>query len=255
MQTSAVTKIYTAALLLFVATNSPARTHNGPYESRSPGIERELTEAARARQQAYARGDCLNWAKYVSDDFHFIDQAGRSFTRDQEMKECQLPHLVGSKNERVLTDFHCQSKNNLAFLDYRVDETQHLGDTKLTQSFRHVDTFARHQKTWTVIHAMQVQIFDDPPIAGVDPGSYGAFVGQYESTAGTVDLITQRGDKLFAQGAEDDTPTELLPESSDTFFIPGDPTRLTFVRDQAGRVIGAVLHFPAREILREEKVR
>jgi hypothetical protein len=38
------------------------------------------------------------------------------------------------------------------------------------------------------------------------------------------------------------------------FFIPGDPTRLTSVRDQAGRVIGAVLHFPDREILREKKV-
>jgi len=47
----------------------------------------------------------------------------------------------------------------------------------------------------------------------------------------------------------------LVPSPLRTGLIPGDPTRLTFVRDQAGRVIGAVLHFPDREILREKKVR
>ncbi|MGB7944806.1 MAG: nuclear transport factor 2 family protein [Terriglobales bacterium] len=144
-----------------------------------------------------------------SDDFRFIDQAGHSFTRDQEVRECQLPLPPGSKSERVLTSFHCQVKGNLAFLDYRIDETQRRGDTTYTQSFRHLDTFER-RKEWTVSHAMQVQIFDDPAIAQVDPTTYGAFVGRYENTAGVVDLVTRRGDKLFAQEAEDDTPTEML---------------------------------------------
>ena len=251
------TKIHAAALLFFAVTSQlPARTQSRPVHSRSSGTERGLIAAARARQQAYARGDCPVWAAYVSDDFHFIDQAGHSFTRDQEMRECQPHHAVpGSKNERVLTDFHSQIKGNLAFLDYRVDETQHWGDTKFTQAFRHLDTFERHRENWIVVHAMQVQIFDDPPAAQVEPATYDAFVGQYELTAGVVDRITRRGDELFAQGAQEDTPTELLPESSDTFFIPGDPTRLTFVRDQAGKVAGVVLHFPDREILREKKVR
>ena len=70
-----------------------------------------------------------------------------------------------------------------------------------------------------------------------------------------VDLISRKGDKLFGQGAPDDTPTELFPESSDTFFIPGDPTRMTFVRDETGKVTGLVLHIPDREIVRERKVR
>lgn len=252
-----VTKFHLASFLLFVVVSQfPAGTHSGPSQSPSSGTEGALIEAARARQQAYARGDCLDWAAYVSADFHFIDQAGHSFTRDQEMKECQPHHAVtGSKNERLLTDFHCQIKADLAFLDYRVDETQRWGDTKFTQSFRHLDIFDHHEEKWTVIQAMQVQIFDDPPIARIEPASYEAFVGQYELTAGVIDLITRRGDKLFAQGAQDDRPTELLPESSDTFFIPGDPTRVTFFRDQAGKVTGAVLHFPDREILREKKVR
>jgi len=251
-------KLHAASLLFFaVASQLPARAQSEPALSHSSSIERGLVEAARARHQAYAHGECLDWASYVSADFHFIDSAGHSFTRDQEMKECQPQHAVaGSKNERVLTDFHCQINGNLAFLDYREDEILHLGDTKLNRSFRHLDTFERHQRKWTVIHAMEVQIFDDPPIARIEPASFDAFVGQYESsTGGMVDLISRKGDKLFGQGAADDTPTELFPESSDTFFIPGDPTRMTFVRDETGKVAGLVLHFPDREIVRERKVR
>ena len=234
--------------------NIRAGAHSGLAESRSPDTEQELIQVAQARQLAYARGDCRAWAGYVSDDFRFIDQAGHSFTRDQEMRECQLPLPLGSKSERVLTSFHCQIKGNLAFLDYRIDETQRRGDTTYTQSFRHLDTFERRKES-TVSHAMQVQIFDDPPIDQVDPTTYGAFAGRYENTAGVVDLVTRRRGKLFAQGAEDDTPTELLPESSDTFFIPGDPARITFVRDQAGKVVGMVVHIPDREVRREKKVK
>ena len=234
--------------------NIRAGAHSGPAESRLSGTEQELIQAAQARQRAYAHGDCAGWAVYVSDDFRFIDQAGHSFTRDQEMKECQLPLPPGSKSERVLTSFHCEIKGNLAFLDYRIDETQRRGDTTYTRSFRHLDTFER-RKEWTVSYAMQVQIFDDPAIAKVDPTTYATFVGRYENTSGVVDLITRRGDKLFGQEAEEDTPTELLPESSDTFFIPGDPARITFVRDQPGKVVGMVVHIPDREVRREKKVK
>jgi hypothetical protein len=108
---------------------------------------------------------------------------------------------------------------------------------------------------------MQAQIFDDPLIAQVDPATYDAFVGQYELTPGMGDLITRQGDKLFGQDLPvgQEAPgvdrTELLPESPDTFFIRGDPTRMTFLKDQSGKVIRLVLHFPDREIVREKKIR
>jgi hypothetical protein len=77
--------------------NIRAGAHSGPAGSRSSGTERELIQVAQARQQAYAHGDCRGWAVYVSDDFRFIDQAGRYFTRDQEMRE----GMPGSAPARV----------------------------------------------------------------------------------------------------------------------------------------------------------
>jgi hypothetical protein len=256
-----VKKLHAASLLFFaVASQLPANAQSEPALSHLSGTERGLVEAARARQQAYAHGECLDWASYVSADFHSIDTWGRSFTRDQEIKECQEGHpqhaVAGSKDERVLTDFHCQINGNLAFLNYRKDEIHQRGDTKHTRSYRHLDIFERHERKWTVIQTMEVQIFDDPPIARIEPASYDAFVGQYESSpGGVVDFISRKGDKLFGADTPDGTGTELFPESSDTFFIPGDPTHMTFVRDETGKVTGLVLHIPDREIVRERKVR
>ena len=268
-----VKKLHAASLLFFaVASQLPAKAQSEPALSHLSGTERGLVEAARARHQALAHGECLDWASYVSADFHFIDSWGHSFTRDQELKECQDNHpsssaasakhiqpqhaVAGSKNERVLTDFHCQINGSLAFLDYRQDEIHYRDNTKHTRSYRTLDTFERRQRKWTVIQGMSVQIFDDPPIARIEPASYDAFVGHYESSpGGVVDFISRKGDKLFGADTPDGTGTELFPESSDTFFIPGDPTRMTFVRDETGKVAGLVLHIPDREIVRERKVR
>ena len=63
--------------------NIQAGTHSVSAESRSTGAQQELVEAAIARHEAYAHGDCVKWARYVSADFHFIDQAGHTTTRGQ----------------------------------------------------------------------------------------------------------------------------------------------------------------------------
>ena len=53
-----------------------------------------------------------------------------------------------------------------------------------------------------------------------------------------VDTVTRKGDKLYLQTTGDAGPTELVPESPDTFFIRSSLNRDTFVRDQSGKVVG-----------------
>ena len=123
------------------------------------------------------------------------------------------------------------------FVDYRYDETQHWGETEIKQSFRHLDASEQREGRWIATYAMQVQIFDDPKIAKIDPNTYDAYVGRYALSSTVIDTVGRNGDKLFIQGQDEQTPTEISPESADTFFIPGDPTRLRFVRDANGKVI------------------
>lgn len=215
-------------------------------------VEEKLVADIRARAYAYAAGECQSWATYVSSDFRFIDQAGQIFTRDQEIKECQ-PHK-GATNKRNLSDFHSQVNNTMAFVDYRYDEIQHWGETEINQSFRHLDTFELRQGNWICVYAMQVQIFDDPAVFKVDTGVYDHYAGQYELSRGIIDTVIRKGDNLFIKAPDDDVATQLFPESADTFFISGSPTRLTFVTGRNKDVVELVVHFPQRVVFREKKI-
>jgi Domain of unknown function (DUF3471)/Domain of unknown function (DUF4440) len=241
-------------VLLLGQSNEPATQ---PRYKKPTTVEQELIDDAKARASAYAKGNCQLWATYVSPDFTFIDQSGQTFTLAQEMKECQPRNpSLGAKNERILFDFHVRWLGpKLALVDYRYDETAHMGETELKQSFRHLDTFEPREGRWIVTFAMQVQIFDDPKVAKIDPNGYDAYAGEYALSSTIVDIVRRNGNKLFIQGQDDQTPTEIFPESADTFFVPGDPTRLKFVRDANGKVIALISQFPERQIFRETKIK
>lgn len=239
------------ALLAFRLPQQTATSHAPPAKATSK-VEETLIADIRARARAYAAGECRTWATYVSSDFRFIDQAGQIFTRDQEIKECQ-PHPAVT-NERNLYDFHSQVTTKLAFVDYRYDEIQHWGETEIVQSFRHLDTLELRQGNWLCVYAMQVQIFDDPAVFKVDPGIYDHYAGHYELSRGIIDTVLRKGDELFIQAPDDDVPTRLFPESADTFFMPGSPTRLTFVTGKNKDVVELVVHFPQRVVFREKKI-
>jgi hypothetical protein len=239
--------------LLFCQSHEPTPQ---PRSKKSSTVEQELIEAAKARASAYAKGNCQLWATYVSPDFRFIDQSGQTFTRDQEIKECQPGSSSLVRNERTLSDFRVRLGTRLAFVDYRYDETQHWGETEIKYAFRHLDTFEQREGRWIVTYAMQVQIFDNhPKIAEIDPNTFDAYVGRYALSSTWIDTVVRNGDKLFIYGQDEQTPTEIFPESADTFFIPGDPTRLRFVRDANGKVIALISHLPERQIFREAKIK
>ncbi len=248
-------KVYFLALPFLMAFQSPLQTpssHAIPAKPTSK-IEDKLIADIRARAHAYAAGECQSWATYVSGDFQFIDQAGQIFTRDQEIKECQPRQ--NSTNRRNLSDFHSQVNRTLAFVHYRYDEIQHWGETEIIQSFRHLDTFELRQGNWVCVYAMQVQIFGDPAIFKVDPSVYDRYAGRYELGRGTVDTVIRKGDTLFIKAPDDDVPTQLFPESADTFFMPGSPTRLTFVTGRNEEVVELIAHYPQRVVFREKKLK
>ena len=73
-------------VLLLGQSNEPATQ---PRSKKPTTVEQELIDDAKARASAYAKRNCQLWATYISRDFRFIDQSGHTFTRDQEIKECQ----------------------------------------------------------------------------------------------------------------------------------------------------------------------
>jgi hypothetical protein len=90
--------------------------------------------------------------------------------------------------------------------------------------------------------------------AAVDPKLYDPLAGEYELNPGFTITILRRGDKLISQ-ATGQPEVELFPESETRFFLKVVDAQVDFVKDEAGRVTGLVLHqggldLPARRIRR-----
>jgi hypothetical protein len=89
-----------------------------------------------------------------------------------------------------------------------------------------------------VASSEEVLIPIHPVPAKVDPALYNAYVGDYEDQHVIVATIFRDGDRLFARDRIGQL-SELLPESSTTFFYPsGGTRRLTFEHDDEGRITG-----------------
>lgn len=73
------------------------------------------------------------------------------------------------------------------------------------------------------------------PAGKVDPKTFDDYVGEYELPMFTL-VITHEGDKLFGQ-PPGDNKEELKPEEDGTFLVTNVNAKLTFVRDEKGKVI------------------
>jgi hypothetical protein len=213
--------------------------------------EQQIISAARARANACASGDTQMWATFVDANFRDIE-GNATATRKQIMDECQqAAHVIpGHKIERLVSEFHFQFVGNIALVDYLYEFKEHFGEITLRENLRQVDTFEKRQDKWVALLAVSAEVMPDPPVAKIDGATLDDFTGEY-AWAGSqfVDTVTRKGDKLYVQGSWEDSPTELLPESADTFFDRGGGVspmaRSTFVRDKAGRVTEEHVYSPA----------
>jgi hypothetical protein len=75
----------------------------------------------------------------------------------------------------------------------------------------------------------------DPVPVKVDPKIYDDYAGYYDYGHGYVITIRREGDRLMSYAPER-LPRELFPETEARFFFKGTPARITFHRDEKGRV-------------------
>ncbi|MEK6289167.1 MAG: serine hydrolase [Acidobacteriota bacterium] len=75
----------------------------------------------------------------------------------------------------------------------------------------------------------------------VDPKIYDAYVGQYELTPTFIITVSKDGGRLMAQ-ATGQPQLELFPESETKFFLKVVDAKVTFVKDDTGKVTHLILH-------------
>jgi len=238
-------------LLALPATAQSAQFSAAATNASTSEDEQQIISAARARANACASGDAQKWATFVDANFRDIE-GNATGTRKQLMDECQQAARVisGHKIERLVSGFHFQFVGNIALVDYVYEFKEHFGEITLNSTFRQVDTYEKRQGKWVALLAVSAAVIPDPPVAKVDSASFDDFAGEYASVGSwIIDRVTRKGDKLYVQSTGEDSPTELLAENADTFFVRGggiDPqARVTFVRDKTGRVVRERVYSPA----------
>lgn len=213
--------------------------------------EQNIIATVQARANACASGDLQTWAKFVDPSFRDIE-GNIIYTRQQLLDLCHnaARAIRGHKVERQASDFHFQFVGNIALVDYLYDFNEYLGEAVFHDPLRRFETFEKRQGKWVGLLEVSAEVIPDPPVVKVDGATLEAFVGEY-AWAGSdfVDTVTRRGDKLYVQGTDQDSPTEVLPQTENTFFFRGEgvghQSRVTFVRDQNGRVIEEHVFSPA----------
>jgi CubicO group peptidase (beta-lactamase class C family) len=86
----------------------------------------------------------------------------------------------------------------------------------------------------------------------VDAAVYDEYVGDYQLAPSVVITISREGEQLAVQATGQ--PKDIaIPESATTFYSRISPVRLSFGRDQAGKVSQLVLHEPNRDLVAPRK--
>jgi hypothetical protein len=93
----------------------------------------------------------------------------------------------------------------------------------------------------------------EPKAIEVDPKIYDAYVGQYEIEAGAVITVIKENNSLFARVSEQQK-FELFPESETKYFIKEAHVRVTFIKDEQGKVIQLLIHTDRGE-MRAKKIK
>ncbi len=89
------------------------------------------------------------------------------------------------------------------------------------------------------------KISDEPPkerqAVKLDPKLYDAYAGEYQLATNKVFTIRRDGDRLMAH-LTGQSFLEIFPESETNFFYKVVDARITFVKDNQGRVTDLILH-------------
>lgn len=80
----------------------------------------------------------------------------------------------------------------------------------------------------------------EPTIAKVDPKIYDAYVGEYQLAPNFILAVRRNGDRLITQ-ATGQGEIEIFPESETKFFPKVMEAKLTFVKDESGKVTHLIL--------------
>ena len=246
-----------------VATSTPAGA-----------VEQELLKLEREWLDAYTKRDVAAMERIEADDFMITFPDSSVRTKADEIANLKRPAPAGTPPIFMTADTKVRVYGDTAVLTGKVIQkgTYAEGPRKgQDYSFEHryTDVYVKRNGRWQVVASHLTGIAQPPstptsptspqavdtpkpapatsapPAAKVDPKVFDAYVGQYDTPFGLLN-ITKENDHLFGQ-PNNDTKEELIPESENVFNVPNVGVKITFVKDASGQVTHMTLSVNGQE--------
>lgn len=100
--------------------------------------------------------------------------------------------------------------------------------------------FVKKDGRWQLLQAQGTRLAGERNPINLDPKLLDSFVGKYEFGPNAVAVVTREGDTIKWRGGNR-MPVTLVPLSETQFFAKETETEIMFVKNENGRVTGAVL--------------
>ena len=163
----------------------------------------------------------------------------------QSQRETGQPDLTIALNWHILKKFDSEivwhnggTGGYHSFIGF--DKKNRRGVVVLSNSANDIDDIGRH----LLVSQYPLARLEPPKehkAIQIDPKSFDAYAGEYQLAPGFGLVFSREGDKFFMQPTGQNK-TEIFAESETDFFLAVADVQITFVKDDKGQVIQAILH-------------
>jgi hypothetical protein len=185
---------------------------------------------------AITNGDPTVWDQTLVASARVIDESGEILDR-KAMVASVRPLPPGISGALHPVDFQATVLGDIALTTYVADEEEVFHGAKIHARYRMGDTWVRRNGTWKLLASQVLALRSDPPALPTTAEQRRAYCGRY--TLGDLTYVVRCETDGLTGGTQGKPAKPLRLESTDVFFVPGEPRlRYLFQRDAAGRVTG-----------------
>jgi hypothetical protein len=206
----------------------------------APSASEDVPALLRARTaqllDAITSGTPSVWEQTLEANARVIDENGEVLDR-KAMVASVRPLPPGISGAIRPVDFQATVLGDVAHTTYIADEDENFHGAKIHARYRMGDTWVRRDGKWMLLASQVLALRSDPPALPTTAEQRRAYCGRY--LLGDLTFVIRCEMDGLTGGTQGKPAKPLRLESTDVFFVPGEPRlRYLFQRDGAGRVSG-----------------
>jgi hypothetical protein len=217
-------RIVIAIVFLIMPALAQAQTHQTNEEKTKVEIQKLFSDL----NEAITKRDRARLEQLYADEFQFIRPSGGVIN-----KATQISGIMNSE-PLASTPIPAPAPERLAMYGDVVVSRITVRGTAITS------IFVKKDGRWQLLQAQGTRLASERNPINLDPKLLDSLVGKYEFGPNAVATVTREGDAIKWRGGNR-MPVTLVPLSETHFFAKETETEIMFVKNENGRVTGAVL--------------